>query len=88
MEAPQHPLPASLSDNFPSELLAQSDRIVTKEQVLELTGLSSTSLWRLQQRGEFPLRRTVGTSRYVFLLSEIQDWMKNLEVVPYTKRAA
>lgn len=74
-----------LPDNYPSELLDTADRLITFKQVTEFVPLKRTTLWHMEKEGAFPRRRTYGNKRSLWLLSEIQDWIKNLEPVPLNK---
>ena len=57
------------------------DRILRIDKVLERTGLSKTTLYRLVNSGDFPQPVRLGgpNSRAVgWRLTEIQEWIKNL----------
>ena len=47
------------------------------KQVLELTGLSRTSVWRFEKNGDFPKRRQLGPRRVGYVDSEISNWMES-----------
>ena len=47
------------------------------KQVLELTGLSRTSVWRFEKNGDFPKRRKLGPRRVGYVDSEISNWMES-----------
>ena len=51
-------------------------RFLRAHQVLEMIGVSRSTLWRMVQAGAFPqpVRITVGTSGY--LLEAVESWMK------------
>ena len=36
-----------------------TERILRQSEVLAITGLGRTTLWRLEKRGEFPARRRI-----------------------------
>jgi len=40
-----------------------------------LTGLSRTTITRLEERGEFPRRIKIGKARVVWKISEIDAWL-------------
>lgn len=50
-------------------------RIVRRPEVRLLTGLSDSSLDRLEQRGEFPPRRRLGPNAVGWLASEVETWI-------------
>jgi len=49
----------------------------TKE-VQEMTGLSRTTLWRLERKGDFPDRVALSSASVGWKLSEVESWLKNL----------
>jgi prophage regulatory protein len=56
-------------------------KFLTAKQVMDMTGLSRTSIWRLENAEKFPKRRQLGTRRIGWLESEIVDWMKSRATV-------
>lgn len=52
------------------------DRFIREDEVRRITGLSRTSRWRLERRGEFPRRRRISGNAIGWLASEIQEWVK------------
>lgn len=54
---------------------APADRIIRLEVVLYLTGLSRTTIWRLQRAGKFPKSRKLSARAVGWLESEITGWM-------------
>jgi len=54
------------------------DRIIRSKEVQEITGLSRTTLWRLERKGEFPARVTLGVGSVGWKLSEVENWLKRL----------
>jgi prophage regulatory protein len=55
-----------------------ADRIMRRPEVLELTGLSETTLWRREREGTFPARRRIGPHAVGWLSTEILSWISNL----------
>ncbi|MBW1953785.1 MAG: AlpA family transcriptional regulator [Deltaproteobacteria bacterium] len=51
------------------------EQILREPQVIEITGLSRTTLWRLEQCGCFPRRRRLGGRSVGWLKSEICEWI-------------
>ena len=57
------------------------DRLVRRREVCERTGLSYTTIWRLEKRGLFPRRRQLNPSAtginagIAWLESEISQWI-------------
>jgi prophage regulatory protein len=54
-------------------------RLVQTPEVLRLTGLSRTTLWRLEGTGRFPRRRLVSPGRRAWRYRDIQDWLLSRE---------
>jgi predicted DNA-binding transcriptional regulator AlpA len=52
------------------------DRIIRSKEVLEKTGLSRTTIWRLEKTGEFPRRVSLGGNMIGWRLSEINRWIE------------
>ena len=50
-------------------------RLVRLGEVLERTGLSRTTIWRLERSLEFPRRRRLGLRAVGWLSSEIEEWV-------------
>lgn len=58
-----------------------SERLLRLGDVLDRTGLSRTSLWRLEQAGDFPRRRRLGPNMVAWLESEITEWLQSRPTV-------
>jgi len=52
------------------------DRILRFPEVREMTGLSRTTLWRMENDNKFPKRVPLGVSSIGWKLSEVQNWIK------------
>lgn len=52
-----------------------TERIIRRTEILALTGLSPSTLDRLERRGEFPRRRRLGPNAIGWLSSEIEAWI-------------
>lgn len=55
------------------------DRIVREAERKRLTGLSRTTRWELERRGQFPQRRRLGVNSVGWLESELREWMVTRE---------
>ncbi len=53
------------------------DRIMRIQEIIEITGVSRSTIWRMERRGEFPSRVPLGASSIGWLKSEINAWIKN-----------
>ena len=54
-----------------------ASKLLTQKQVVDLVGLSRTTIWRLERSGQFPRRRQVSTKAVRWNLAEILDWMNS-----------
>lgn len=52
------------------------ERIVRAKELHELTGLSRTTIWRMEHKGEFPPRVPLSGNIVGWRYSEIMEWMK------------
>lgn len=52
------------------------DRILSKEEVKYLTGLSETSQWRERKAGRFPRMLDLSGNRKGNTLGQIRDWLR------------
>jgi len=50
------------------------DRFIRDKECEEVSGLSRTTRWRLERRGEFPKRYAISPNGVAWLLSEILSW--------------
>lgn len=58
------------------------DRILRSNEVVCLTGLSRTTLWRLERSGEFPTRRRLSSFAVGWVLSEVLEWLESRQAIP------
>jgi len=64
--------------NTPSTSIASApDRIIRANEVQDMTGLSRTTLWRMENKNEFPRRVSLGGNTVGWKLREVQDWISN-----------
>jgi len=54
-----------------------NDRIVRAKEVVEMTGLSRTTIWRMERYKSFPARVSLGKNSIGWKLSDIQKWVDN-----------
>jgi len=52
-------------------------RILRRAEVVELTGLSGTTLWRLRRRGEFPDPVQLAQQRVGWIEDEVIEWIES-----------
>lgn len=56
--------------------MPEHDRIIREKECFRFTGLSRTTRWRLERRGEFPKRRKLSENAVGWLESEILAWVQ------------
>jgi len=61
--------------------------ILRKSEVISLTGLSCSTIDRLERDGAFPRRRQIGPMAVGWLASELDEWANNLPVARTDKGA-
>jgi prophage regulatory protein len=52
-------------------------KFLTIKQIMNMTGLSRTTIWRLERDTEFPKRRQLGLRRIGWVESEVLGWMES-----------
>lgn len=57
------------------------EHVIRWPQVKAATGLSRTTIWRLEKIGQFPKRRSLGANSVGWLQSEITQWVETRSVV-------
>ena len=55
------------------------DRLLRRQQVLEMTGLSKAALYALIERNRFPRPVRIGKRAVAWWRSEVVAWMKSRE---------
>ncbi len=53
-----------------------SDKILRLPQVIDTTGLSKASIYRLERGGDFPKRVAISPGAVGWLVSELQAWIQ------------
>ena len=61
--------------SFPPQQTITNDRIIRSKEVCEMTGLSRTTLWRMEKYKSFPARVSLGKGSVGWRLSEVQKWV-------------
>jgi prophage regulatory protein len=51
--------------------------VIRIRAVIKATGLSRTTIWRLERRGDFPKRLRLGPNSTGWLEAEIQQWIES-----------
>jgi prophage regulatory protein len=56
-------------------------RYIRRKQLIIITGLSATTLWRLEKNGKFPKRRKLSDHLVGWLENEINEWLASREII-------
>jgi len=59
--------------------------ILSAKEVTKKTGLSRTTIWRLERKGEFPLRVALSNRRVGWKEDEIIKWLQSRSTVEKRK---
>ncbi len=54
---------------------SEADRILRTQEVTKLVGLSRSTIWRLERKGDFPARVPLGVSSVGWLRSDVEAWL-------------
>jgi prophage regulatory protein len=52
-------------------------KIIRPNELAKLLHISTTTLWRMEKRGDLPQRIKLSTRAVGWLESDIQEWLKN-----------
>jgi prophage regulatory protein len=55
-------------------------RMLRLKDVIRVTGLARMTIWRLERKGDFPLRRQLGPRSVAWLERDVQEWMEHRPV--------
>lgn len=64
---------------IPKKTLSGSERIIRSKDVTKMTGLSRTTIWRMEKLETFPARVSLGAGSVGWRLSEIEAWINSRE---------
>lgn len=53
------------------------NRILRQSEVMQKTGLSRTTLWRLEKQNKFPKKIQISERNIGWLSDDIDDWINN-----------
>ena len=59
-------------------------RLLRTNEIIRRTGLSRSTLWRLEGEGKFPKRRQIGPGSVGWVECEIDEWIKSRKPVNTT----
>lgn len=67
----------SIVDRANDEIISEDkNRILRSPEVREITGLSKTTLWRMEKENNFPRRVQFGKSSVGWNSMEVQQWVR------------
>ena len=55
--------------------------IIRPSHIKEITGLSKTTIWRLEQAGNFPKRRKIGEGCVGWIYTEVEECLNRCEKI-------
>ena len=55
--------------------MRNSNRFIDLKELQSLVPLSRTTIWRMEQAGQFPARIRIGKRRVGWRLLEVEEWM-------------
>lgn len=58
-----------------------SDKIIRSSEISDLTGLSLSTIRRLEQTGSFPKRIKIANNAVGWLKSDIDQWLNNFKII-------
>jgi prophage regulatory protein len=61
----------------------EDECLLTRKQVVAITGLCYPSLWQLMRAREFPAARLISKNRVGWLRSEVITWLRSRPVQVY-----
>lgn len=57
-------------------------KLIRINELMRITGLSMSTIMRMERKGTFPRRRKISSQAMGWLSDEVEAWMKNLPVTP------
>lgn len=57
------------------EMQSTGRRVIRKRELLKMIPLSDATIWRMEKRGEFPKRFTLGGRAVGWFADEIDEWL-------------
>ena len=61
----------------PQKSQSSSERIIRCKDVVEKTGLSRSTIWRMEKEKTFPARVSLGAGSVGWKLSEVENWINS-----------
>lgn len=54
-----------------------TNEFIREQEAARITGLSRTTRWRLEQRGDFPKRYQISDGIKAYRSTELNEWMES-----------
>ncbi len=82
-DAPRRVAVVQASEQGPSDRESRLQRIplrfIRLDSVRDRTGLSRSTIWRLERRGDFPKHRRISLNAVGWLEAEVDEWVLSRE---------
>lgn len=62
-------------------MYGERERLVREDERRKMTGLSRSTVWRLEREGRFPPRKQTGKNSCAWLMSDLLLWMNERTIV-------
>ena len=63
-------------------------KILKLKDVVQMTSIGKVTIWRLEQRGEFPAKIVLSPNRVGWLENEVSDWIASRPRISSQQEAA
>jgi len=77
MTEPRIPTARPSLSSEPKSQLAAAPRLLRFPAVRARTGLSRSTIWRLERRGAFPRHRRISSNAVAWLEQDVSDWIRS-----------
>ena len=64
-------------NNKTTEKVQYKKRMVSKREVVNITGLSGVTIWRRMKAGDFPMSVQLTPNKIGWFLDDIETWMES-----------
>lgn len=55
-------------------------QLISRKEVCKLLTINSSTLWRWEQKGDFPQKIILGPSRVAYKLTDIEKWIEDQKI--------
>lgn len=56
--------------------MSEKDKIIRLNEVMDMTGLSRSTIYRMMEKGDFPKSTPLGERAIGWSMSEVQEWVQ------------